>query len=129
MLETRGPIQAPASVAWRLLTDTHEWPCWGPSVRGVDCPTRLIGPDTCGRVQTTLGLWLPFQITCWEPEQFGGWTVAGVPATGHRVIRVDASTCEVIFTVPAWAPFYLPVCKTAIRRLNQLGVRQSERQG
>jgi hypothetical protein len=120
VLETRGLIQAPAAVAWRLLTDTHEWPHWGPSVRAVECPTRLIGPDTRGKVQMTLGLCLPFQITDWEPEQFWGWAVAGVPATGHRVLPIDASTCEIVFTVPTWAPFYLPVCKTAIRRLNQL---------
>jgi len=129
VLETRGPIQAPASVVWRLLTDTNEWPHWGPSVRTVDYPARLIGPDTRGRVQTAVGLWLPFQITDWEPEQFWGWTVARVTATGHRVIPVDASTCEIIFTVPAWAPFYLPVCKTAIRRLNRLATNQPETHG
>jgi hypothetical protein len=124
VLETRGPIQAPAAVAWRLLTDTHEWPHWGPSVRAVDCPTRLIDADTRGRVQTALGLWLPFQITDWEPEQFWSWVVAGVPATGHRVMATGPDTCEITFTIPTWAPFYLPVCKTAIRHLEQLAAGQ-----
>jgi hypothetical protein len=123
MIETRGPIQAPSSVAWRLLIDTGEWPHWGPSVRAVDCSTRFIGPDTRGRVQTVLGLWLPFRITAWESEQFWSWTVGGIPATGHRVVSTGHDTCEVAFTIPAWAPFYLPVCKSAIRRLGQIAAR------
>jgi hypothetical protein len=127
VLATRGLIQAPAAVAWRLLTDTHEWPHWGPSVRAVECQTRLIGPDTRGKVQTALGLWLPFRITDWEPEQSWAWTVAGVPATCHRVIPFDAGTCEISFTVPAWAPFYLRVCKTAIRRINQRAAGYKQR--
>lgn len=125
MLETRGPIPAPAAVAWRLLTDTHAWPHWGPSVRAVDSPTRLIGPGTRGRVQTAPGVWLPFQITDWEPERFWRWTVAGIPATGHRVMATGPDTCEIAFTIPTWAPFYLPVCKTAIRRLTRLAAGQS----
>ena len=67
MLATRGPIHAPALVAWRLLIDTHEWPHWGPSVTAVDCPTRLIGPGTRGRVQTAPGLWLQ-RITTQPPS-------------------------------------------------------------
>jgi hypothetical protein len=59
-------IPVPAAVAWRFLTDTKAWPRWGPSVIAVDAPARLIGPGMRGRVQTTLGLWLPFEITDWQ---------------------------------------------------------------
>ncbi len=124
MLETRGSIQSPASVAWRILTDTHEWPNWGPSVRAVECPTRLIAPHMRGRVLSAPGLWLPFEITGWEPGRFWSWSVAGVPATGHRVTATGPAACDVTFTVPGWAPFYLPVCKTAIRRLARLAAGQ-----
>jgi hypothetical protein len=125
MLDSRGIVHAPVSTAWRLLTDTHAWPDWGPSVRAVECATRFIGPDSHGRVQTAIGLWLPFQITGWEPDTFWSWTVAGIPATGHRVSATGPDTCDVIWTIPSWAPFYLPVCKTAMRRLARLAAGQS----
>ncbi|MFB1490805.1 MULTISPECIES: hypothetical protein [unclassified Thiocapsa] len=50
-------IEAPAGVAWRILTDTREWPIWGPSVRAVEAPADLIGPGMRGRIQTPVGLW------------------------------------------------------------------------
>ena len=120
MLQASATIQAPATTAWRLLIDTRAWPRWGPSVRAVECPARFIGPDVNGRVKTALGAWLPFRITAWEPDLFWAWSVAGIPATGRRVTTISASTCQVAFTVPAWAPFYLPVCHAALRRLNRL---------
>jgi hypothetical protein len=78
-------IEAPAGVAWRILIDTREWPIWGPSVRAVEAPAQLIGPGMRGRIQTPLGLWLPFEVTRWEPGHAWSWRVAGVDATGHRV--------------------------------------------
>jgi hypothetical protein len=120
MLQAVATIQAPATTAWRLLTDTQAWPQWGPSVRAVDSPVRFIAAGTRGRVQTALGAWLPFRVTRWESDVFWAWSVAGIPATGHRVTLISATTCEVAFTVPAWAPFYLPVCHAALRRLNRL---------
>jgi hypothetical protein len=86
----------------------------------VDCATQLIGPGTRGRVRTALGPWLSFEVTGWEPGEFWRWRVAGVAATGHRVIATGPATSEVVFTVPSWAPFYLPVCRAAIRRLDGL---------
>jgi uncharacterized protein YndB with AHSA1/START domain len=73
MLEASATIHAPATTTWRLLTDTRARPDWGPSVRAVDRPARLIGADARGQVQTALGLWLPFRITAWEPEVFWAW--------------------------------------------------------
>jgi len=119
-LSTSAQIHAPASVAWALLTDTHAWPLWGPSVRAVDAPTRFITAGTRGRVQTTLGLWLPFEVTDWEEGRHWHWRVAGVPATGHRVTPTVANRCAVTFTLPRWAPFYIPVCRVALGRIRDL---------
>jgi hypothetical protein len=116
-------IHAPASVAWRLLVDTSEWPRWGPSVRAVEAPSRVIGPGMRGRVQTATGLWLPFEITHWEPERAWTWRVAGVPATGHRVEPLGPQRCRVSFLIPRWAPFYRPVCRSALRRIAALAKR------
>ncbi|MGB5735706.1 MAG: SRPBCC family protein [Thiohalocapsa sp.] len=110
-------IDAPAHVAWRLLIDTAEWPGWGPSVRAVDVPDRLIGPGMRGRVQTTLGLWLPFEITAWQAGEAWAWRVAGIDATGHRVEPLDPDRCRVSFLIPRWAPLYRPVCQSALRRI------------
>ena len=123
MLRETLDIAAPASVAWQLLTDTHEWPRWGPSVRAVDSPQRLIGPGVQGRVQTAAGLWLPFAITDWEPDRAWAWRVAGLPATGHRVEPLAPHRCRVSFLIPRWAPFYRPVCRAALARIAEL-IRQ-----
>lgn len=120
MPDVTATLDVPAAVAWRLLTDTHAWPQWGPSVRAVDSPQRFISAGTRGRVQTTLGLWLTFEITDWEEGRAWAWRVAGIPATGHRVTTVTESSCRVAFTIPHWAPFYVPVCRIALRRIAPL---------
>ena len=117
MLEVNATLDAPAAVAWALLTDTHAWPQWGPSVRSVDAPQRFITAGTRGRIQTTPGIWLPFEITDWEEGRAWSWRVGGIPATGHHVTPVTATSCRVTFTIPSWAPFYVPVCMIALRRL------------
>ncbi|SDX41611.1 SRPBCC family protein [Thiocapsa roseopersicina] len=61
-------VEAPAGIVWRILIDTREWPIWGPSVRAVVAPSHLIGPGMRGRIQTPVGLRLPFEITRREPE-------------------------------------------------------------
>lgn len=120
MPETRRSLDVPAARAWRVLTDTTRWPEWGPSVRAVDCPTRFIGPGSVGRVQTAFGPWLSFRVTEWEDGRWWRWQVAGVPATGHGVTVTGPASCEIAFTVPAWAPFYLPVCAAALWRIERL---------
>ncbi|QVL48306.1 MAG: SRPBCC family protein [Thiocapsa sp.] len=112
-------IEAPAGVAWRILIDTREWPIWGPSVRAVEAPADLIGPGMRGRIQTPVGLWLPFEITRWEPEHVWAWRVAGVEATGHRVDPLGPSRCRLTFEIPRWAPFYRSVCDAALRRIEE----------
>lgn len=120
MLRTSLDLPASAAHLWRLLTDTEAWPRWGPSVRAVESPRRFIGPGLRGRVQTAVGLWLPFEITHWQAGRAWGWRVGGVPATGHLVEPLGRDRCRVTFTVPAWAPLYLPVCRLALRRLRDL---------
>jgi hypothetical protein len=116
-------VDAPAGLAWRLLIDTDEWPRWGPSVRAVDAPARCIGPGARGRVQSAAGLWLPFVITDWEPGRAWAWRVAGIPATGHRVAPIGPQRCRVSFLIPRWAPFYRPVCRSALERIAALAER------
>ena len=123
MLEVGATLDAPAAVAWALLTDTHAWPQWGPSIRAVDAPLRFICAGTRGRVQTTFGLWLPFEITAWEECRVWAWRVAGVPATGHCVTPMTTASCRVAFTIPRWAPFYIPVCRVALGRIRDLAQR------
>ena len=122
MIQTGLEIPVPAAVAWRLLTDTEAWPRWGPSVRAVDAPARLIGPGMRGRVRTALGLWFPFEISDWQAGCRWGWRVAGLPATGHIVAAVGPARCRVTFTIPSWAPFYVPVCRAALRRMRHLAL-------
>jgi hypothetical protein len=124
MLRTQLELPTSAATAWRLLTDTETWPQWGPSVRAVDAPERLIGPGSCGRVQTVAGVWLPFEITRWLPGREWAWHVARFPATGHIVAPLAPSLCRVTFTIPSWAPCYLPVCRTALHRLYGLAMMQ-----
>jgi len=126
MILTSLDIPVPAAVAWRLLTDTEAWPRWGPSVRAVDAPARRIGPGMRGRVKTALGLWLPFGITDWEAGRRWSWRVAGVPATDHVVERLGPGRCRVAFAVPRWAPFYLPVCRAALRRLRDIALAEAD---
>ena len=117
-------VAAPAEAVWTLLTDTRRWPEWGPSITGAepapaDAPAAVLGPGSRGRVGTVLGVALPYAVTGFEAGRYWSWSVAGVPATGHRVTP-QAGGCLVTFTVPWWAPAYLPVCALALRRIEQL---------
>ena len=122
-------VAASVEDVWSLLTDTRKWPDWGPSVAGVT-PAAAAGPagtgglrlGSRGRVRTVLGTSLPYTVTAFEPPRFWSWSVAGIPATGHRVVP-DPGGCVVTFTVPWWAPFYLPVCALALRRIERLAAR------
>jgi hypothetical protein len=67
-----------------------------------------------------------FEITDWQAGRRWSWRVAGLPATGHVVAAVGPSRCRVTFTVPAWAPFYVPVCRAALRRLRDLALAEAD---
>ncbi len=88
--------------------------------------SRCLGPagfglGSRGKVRTVLGPALPYTVTAFEAGRYWSWSVAGIPATGHRVVPCGAG-CLVTFTVPWWAPAYLPVCALALRRMERLAI-------
>jgi hypothetical protein len=119
-METSVEILAPAAAAWRLLTDTSRWPQWGPSVSRVESAGQYIGPGSTGRIQTIIGVWLPFRVTEFVAGQRWGWEVAGIPATGHRVESLGPDRCRVVFEVPPLAAPYLAVCRLAAERIRSI---------
>lgn len=119
-METAVEVLAPAAAAWELLTDTRRWPEWGPSVTNVESAERYIGPGASGRVQTIIGLWLPFRISEYVAGRRWSWEVAGIPATGHRVEALGPGHCRVVFEVPLLAAPYLAVCRLAAERIRRI---------
>jgi hypothetical protein len=120
-LELSRVVDAPAATVWSLFTDTAVWPDWGPSITAVDLDhadgTR-IDAGTTGRVRVA-GVWLPFSITTCADYRWT-WSVARIPATGHRVDPLDADQCRAVFEVSPLAVGYAPVCRVALRRLDRL---------
>lgn len=117
-------VDASASRVWDLLTDTTRWRDWGPSVAAVDCPSRYIEAGTTGRIRVAgVGVWVPFEVDSYVDgdEKRWTWTVASVPATGHRVtpVGVDGQS-RVAFEVPLFAAGYVPVCRRALDRIARL---------
>jgi uncharacterized protein YndB with AHSA1/START domain len=80
-------VAAPAGVVWKLLTDTGQWPAWGPSITGVEPATAAaaslgLAPGSRGKVRTLLGVALPYTVTGFDAGRYWSWSVAGIPATG-----------------------------------------------
>lgn len=117
---TTKEIAAPAAVLWRLLVDTDRWPDWGPTVRAVELDARRLALGSRGRVQTAVGLWVPFEITRFEEGRAWSWKVGGVAATDHKVETVDDLRCRAGFGTPWVAAPYLGVCRLALGRLDTL---------
>ncbi|MGB5248977.1 MAG: SRPBCC family protein [Gammaproteobacteria bacterium] len=120
---TTTEIAAPAARVWSILIDTHLWPVWGPSLRRVRSAGRFIDATTTGRLQTTPGIWLSFEIDRFEDGRYWSWRVAGVPATGHRVESLGRHRCRLSFEVPMLAAPYLAVCRVACRRIRAMAER------
>jgi hypothetical protein len=117
---SRG-IDAPAEVVWSLFTDTDHWPDWGPTISAVeldDADSTRIVQGTTGRIRVA-GFWLPFSITTCGDYRWT-WSVARVPATGHRVEPLGDDRCRAVFELSPLAVGYVPVCRTALRRLDRL---------
>jgi uncharacterized protein YndB with AHSA1/START domain len=114
-------ISAPPEAVWRLLVDIREWPHWGPSVRRaeLDGGGSELHAGARGTVWTVAGVRLPFIVTEFDAGHRWNWAVAGVPATGHQVTETVGG-CRVRFEVPWWALAYLPVCATALARIDRL---------
>jgi hypothetical protein len=110
-------IRSSPDRAWDLITDTTRWPQWGPSVTNVFCPDRYIRRGTRGRIRLPIGLTVPFQVTEYSHRAFWGWKVAGLPATGHRLLSLGDNACRIRFDMPVyWLP-YIVVCKAALKRI------------
>jgi uncharacterized protein YndB with AHSA1/START domain len=124
-VDVAAEIDAPAEVVWALLADTSRWADWGPSVRAVESPARLVTPGLRGRVRTAAGVRVRFEITRVEPGRAWDWRVAGIAATGHRVEPLGPARCRAVFVVPAWAAPYGLVCAVALRRLSRLATGQA----
>jgi hypothetical protein len=115
-------VAAPPEAVWQVLVDVGRWPQWGPSVRSAELHDATeLAAGVRGTVETAVGVRLPFTITGFEAGRRWGWTVAGVPATGHEVTPV-AGGSRVRFEVPWWAAGYLAVCAVALRRIESLAV-------
>ena len=80
--------------------------------RAVQSPAAVADPSAAAFVSAGTG-----------GPQAWSWTVAGIPATGHRVIPVTETSSRVAFTIPRWAPFYVPVCRAALRAIGRLATR------
>jgi uncharacterized protein YndB with AHSA1/START domain len=119
-------IPASAADVWALLTDVGRWPEWGPSVKGTELDSPGLGAGSTGRVRTVAGIILPFRVTEFHADRSWAWSVAGIRATGH-VVAPEAAGCRVTFTVPWWAPAYLPVCAAALRRIARISARPGSR--
>ena len=113
-------LTAAASQVWEVITDTHLWPKWGPSVRGVQCDNRFIHLGSKGRVQTAVGIWLPFQISSYEHLRFWGWHVLGIEATGHHIHEISKDQTRLTFSMPWWSAPYVIICMLALHRIKKL---------
>ena len=119
-MQVNKMINAPLESVWEILTDTWQWPAWGPSVSRVDCPQRYIYSGLQGRLRTAVGIWVSFEITSCEAPVFWNWKVAGVAATGHRLIKLTDCSCELIFELPFVAFPYALICRWAVNRIARL---------
>ncbi len=111
---------ASPQMAWQLLTDTTLWPLWGPTVRDVRCSERFIRKGSEGQVRTLFGWWIPFVITEYDDFHFWGWNVAGIRATGHRLIAYHENSCRIVFELPYWWLPYAFVCSRAATNMAEL---------
>jgi len=117
-LVVRRETTAPAAAVWDVLTDTHRWPEWGPSVSAVDCADRYVERGTTGRVRVAGTVWLPFEVTACRDHRWT-WDVARLPATGHFVEEREGGSV-VGFEIPPLAAGYAPVCARACRRIEAI---------
>jgi hypothetical protein len=106
-------------LVWNLITDTAQWPRWGPTVKSVRLKERFIRNDSRGLVLTAFGIWLPFVIVECEHGSFWSWKVAYINATGHRIQPANGG-CVLWFEVPIIAAPYILICQVALNRIQNL---------
>lgn len=115
----RNMAASPETV-WNILTDTHLWSKWGPSVLDVDCQDRHIRLGSKGRVQTLFSFWLPFTVSEFRELDFWNWHIGSYSATGHKLIRTGDTSSILCFDMPWWAATYLPLCWLALKRIGKI---------
>lgn len=115
-------IDAPAEVAWALLTNLDCWPAWGPMVRRGELDAGRFEAGATGVVITVGGVRLPFEITAHDEGRRWAWNVAGVPATDHTVQALGPDRSRVGFGVPWPATPYLAICRVALRRIESIAI-------
>jgi uncharacterized protein YndB with AHSA1/START domain len=113
-------IDAPSEEVWQLIAEFRFWPEWGPTVRRVETTSVRVAPGVTGRVQTVVGIWLPFEITEVEPLRSWTWKVAGIKATGHEVLPLAPDRTRAQFTVSAYLAPYVAVLRRGLRRIKAL---------
>jgi len=123
-MQVSKKIDAPLERVWEILTDTRQWPAWGPSVLHVDSPQRYICFGLQGRLKTAVGIWVSFEITNCEASVFWDWKVAGFAATGHRLNKLNENSCELIFELPFTAFPYALICRQAANRIARLALKK-----
>jgi len=121
-LVVRRAVDAPEDRVWDILTDTDQWPAWGPSITAVESADRYIDPGSHGRVRLLDAVWLPFEITSCENRRWT-WDVARIEATGHFVSAHPAGSV-VGFELPLLAVGYVPVCSRACAHIGSLAGRE-----
>ena len=119
-LSTTREIAAPARVVWRLIAEFELWPSWGPTVKDVISEERVVAPGVNGRVVTPVGVSLPFVITQVQRGTSWSWQVAGVAATGHRVIPTGPRSCRLEFSVPWPFAAYTPILRLGLAKVKSL---------
>ena len=107
-------------LVWDVITDTAQWPQWGPTVKSVQLPERFIRQGSRGRVLTVSGIWFPFVVYEYEHARFWRWKVANIKATGHRIQAGETGGCYLWFDVPMAAAPYALICQMALVRIENL---------
>jgi len=125
-MQVRKRINASTERVWDILINTQLWPEWGPSVQAVDCSQSVISAGVSGRIKTAIGIWVAFTITEFEPVRFWGWNVAGFPATGHRLEKIDDANCDLVFELPLVAFPYALICHQAARRIARIAEEKTD---
>lgn len=113
-----------AEQVWKIITDTHLWPEWGPSVTTVQCDRRYINVGSKGRIRTAVGFWLPFYISRYKDMRCWVWQVGGIEATGHHIYELTEDRTRLTFSMPWWSAPYLLICMLALQRIKKLLLRR-----
>jgi hypothetical protein len=119
-----GIVRAPAESVWDIYSTFAQWPVWGPSTRGVVASADQVGIGVTGKVQTPIGVWLPFEITDVVVGEKWSWRVAGVITTTHTVEAVNINKTRIGFSVPIYVAPYALVCDRAIANIGKLAAAQ-----